>query len=108
MILLSEIVTFPIVNDGIGNEVLVLDNVMEYPVSVVTRAKSRQMDDDVDLDTSNITDISTVQTNVSVLDNVEQVSWDQDSLKREQKKEFSVKDSIENEPEEMSKPVIYG
>ena len=61
-------------------------------------------DDDLDL---NFDDVANgTQNEVLLSKSLDQVSWDKDSLRKAQEKDFVVTDNAECEPTELAKPVI--
>ena len=112
-------VTFPIVNDGKKIEIVSCDSKWNCPVNVVTRSMAKQVVPEVgseindvvvdnvqfEEDDGSTVNVDRVHSDVSVVHS-DQVSWDQDSLKEEQLKEFEIYDSVDNEPDEVMKPMI--
>ena len=101
----------PVVRNVVGNEAQldVTESKEESPICVVTRAKAKELDlseVDLDLSTDEGAERGQVQNDVEVPGNKFQVSWEKSSLQKEQEKEFTVNESVSNEPTDLSKLVM--
>ena len=104
-IAVGDKVTYPIVNEGKMGGVA-SDDVVDYPVNLITRSMTRQDDQEIDLNTSEEINGNIEQSLRTSIENLDQVSWDIESLRNEQMKEFVNYDNAVSEPEEVIKPVV--